>query len=302
MHTLITPSDTAADPRPVVLADFFDTHDTDRRWLGTLQGATDPNSLRATATGRQLTEATDPETFTSAVNHLMHASADQDDGLRCHPADGWPWPWNDSRHADWIYLFDGTRVWVAAPSSNHVMTPTALLADPDDALARRTTLLNKLADRVFATPPDQPAGPGRPSRRRSRFDLVHEHVLATADRTRALTDDEIAALAFALADPLVRDASLSFALGEHAQAAENLWGQLVKASPAPERAEPAALLAAFAYLRNDVDLATAALAHARNACPGHRLGELLRETIATGVPAEHLLRMAHHSQSLIDQL
>lgn len=29
------------------------------------------------------------------------------------PADGWPWPWQDSRTTDYAYAFDGGKVWAA---------------------------------------------------------------------------------------------------------------------------------------------------------------------------------------------
>lgn len=29
------------------------------------------------------------------------------------PADGWPWPWDDSRTTDYAYAFDGGRVWAS---------------------------------------------------------------------------------------------------------------------------------------------------------------------------------------------
>ncbi|MFT7837741.1 DUF4192 domain-containing protein [Saccharothrix sp. BKS2] len=284
------------------IADFHLAHDTCRTWLGTLQGPTDPHSLHETAIGRQLLEATTSETFTTAVTDLLHASAEQDTGL-CHlPDDGWPWPWRNSRHADWIYAFDGTRVWAAARTTRYAATPTILLPEPDSVLAQRITLLDELIERADTAPAGNTIAPGTPSRRRSRFDLVHEHVLRVEDRTAPLTDAEVAALAFALTDPMVRDACLSFATGEHAHAAEALWTQLVKAAPTPERAEPAALLAVFAYLRHDIPLATAATAYAHNAHPGHRLSELIGQAIATELEPEHLLRMAHDSQHLIEQL
>ncbi|MFC6091596.1 DUF4192 domain-containing protein [Saccharothrix lopnurensis] len=283
------------------IADFYLGHDTRRRWLGTLQGPTDPYSLNETAIGRQLVEATTPDTFTTAVTDLLHASSELDNVL-CHlPDDGWPWPWRNSRHADWIYTFDGTRVWVSAPTTRHTAIPTILLPEPDSALAQRTTLIDDLIERAETTT-DHATTPGTPSRRRSRFDLVHEHILRVEDRTTPLTDAEVAALAVALTDPMVRDACLSFATGGHAPAAEALWTQLAKATPAPERAEPTSLLAVFAYLRHDIPLAIAATAHARNAHPGHRLSELIGQAIATHLEPEHLHRMAHDSHHLIDQL
>ncbi|MCC8245018.1 DUF4192 domain-containing protein [Saccharothrix luteola] len=285
------------------IADFYDEHGTQPRWLGSVQGDADPASLRAIDSGRRLLEATDPHSFTTATAALVDAWADRDDGLRYPPSDGWPWPWQDLRHADWVYTFDGQRVWVVTDRATvGTITPTVLLPDPQDVLARRVELLDDLHRRTDPTAEDRPAAPGQPSPRRSRFDLLHEHVLRAGDRTQPLTDREVADLAFALTNPLVRDACLSFAAGEHADRAEALWTELVRASPTPERAEPAALLAAFAYSRRDLDLTAAAVGHAKRSCPGHRLAELLGTALRNGVPAEALPELARQGRELISQL
>ncbi|MEU4806984.1 DUF4192 domain-containing protein [Actinosynnema sp. NPDC023587] len=177
-----------------------------------------------------------------------------------------------------------------------------MIPDPEDVLARRVELLDDLHRRTEPAAEDHPAVPGQPSPRRSRFDLLHEQVLRAGDRTRPLTDREIADLAFALTNPLVRDACLSFAIGEHADHAEALWTELVRTSPAPERAEPAALLAAYAYLRGELDLAAAAIGHAERTCPGHRLGELLGTALRNDIAPEALPEMARQSRELIAQL
>ena len=66
-----------------------------------------------------------------------------------------------------------------------------------------------------------------------------------------MPDTEIVALARALAVPEVRDASLGFAAGARSRQAEHLWLELTRSCPAPERAEPACLLAFYAYQRGD---------------------------------------------------
>jgi hypothetical protein len=67
-----------------------------------------------------------------------------------------------------------------------------------------------------------------------------------------------------------------------------LWTALVRATPAPECAEPACLLAITAYLRGDGVLAGIALERAEAAHPGHVLATLLRTALLTGMPPEHL--------------
>jgi hypothetical protein len=65
---------------------------------------------------------------------------------------------------------------------------------------------------------------------------------------------------------------------------------LVRATPSPERAEPASLLAFCTYLRGDGVLAGIALEQAEQADPGHRLAELLRESLQSGLPPRQLLK------------
>ncbi|MFE2755427.1 DUF4192 domain-containing protein [Actinosynnema sp. NPDC059335] len=297
-HATLTPT-----PRDPAIADFYDQHSTESRWLGAVQGHADPGSLRTIDIGRKMLEANDPDTFASAVADLLDVWADRDDGLSHPPSDGWPWPWPDSRHADWVYTFDGHRVWVVTDRTTvGTATPTALIPDPEDVLARRVELLDDLHRRTDPTAEDHPNAPGQPSPRRSRFDLLHEHVLRAGDRTQPLTDREIAHLAFALTNPLVRDACLSFAISEHAHHAEALWTELIRTSPAPERAEPAALLAAYACLRGDLDLAAAAIGHAERSHPGHRLSELLGTALRNGIDPQALPELARHSRKLITQL
>lgn len=155
--------------------------------------------------------------------------------------------------------------------------------DPPEALSRRSALLNRRA-----TEPEEPA----PARRQ---ELIRSEVLRATTRKRPLTDEEVVDLAHALSDPLVRDASLGYCVGDHAADAEVLWTELTRASPVPERAEPATLLAFSAYLRGMGSLASLALERAAEANPGHRLTELLREALDTGLPPDQLRLLAEQA-------
>jgi hypothetical protein len=159
--------------------------------------------------------------------------------------------------------------------------------DPPEALARRAALLNRRA-----TNPDPPTDRAVLAR---GHDLVRAEVVRAADRKRPLTDEEVADLAHALSNPWVRDASLAHCVGEHAASAEVLWTELTRASPTPERAEPATLLAFSAYLRGLGSLASLALERAAEANPGHRLSELLREALDTGLPPDQLRVLAEQA-------
>ncbi|MFE2754945.1 DUF4192 domain-containing protein [Actinosynnema sp. NPDC059335] len=161
-----------------------------------------------------------------------------------------------------------------------------LTPDPPEALARRTALLNRLA--ADHPPPEDVV----PTRHR---DLVHAEVVRAADRKRLLTDEEVADLAHALSHPLTRDSALAYCVGEHARGAEVLWTELTRASPVPERAEPATLLAFSAYARGLGSLAAVALDRAEEANPGHRLADLLRTALTTGLPPEQIRDLAERS-------
>lgn len=109
---------------------------------------------------------------------------------------------------------------------------------------------------------------------------------AAADRL-VLDDDRVVSLACALAVPALRDDALLRSVGPDPAAAEHLWTALVRETPDPEAAEPAALLAASALLRGDGALANVALDRAQQAWPGHRLTALLRAVADAGMrPAQ----------------
>lgn len=114
---------------------------------------------------------------------------------------------------------------------------------------------------------------------------------ATHDSLPDLDDKQIVRLALALAHPRIRDACLSMSITDRAPAAERLWTVLTRALPAPERAQPACLLAVCAYLRGAAVLAGMALEVAMAADPTHRTAPLLREAIDLGTPPEVVRRM-----------
>lgn len=111
-----------------------------------------------------------------------------------------------------------------------------------------------------------------------------------------LSDTEVVHLALALSDVRVRDACLALALpsgSTAAMTAESLWIALVRATPGPERAEPAALVGYSAYLRGDGALADIALRAALRAAPEHVLAGLLERALWKGVPPEQLEGLGH---------
>jgi Domain of unknown function (DUF4192) len=153
-----------------------------------------------------------------------------------------------------------------------------LKPDPDEVLARRSASLDQLAD---DTEPD-PAEPDDTAR--ARLTMVQSAIDAAGAAQPTLSDNDVIRLSRALADHRVRDTCLDFDELPDVAAAERLWTALARATPAPERAEPACLLAFSAYARGDGVLAGIALAQAEAADPGHRLSGLLRSALALGLP------------------
>lgn len=158
-----------------------------------------------------------------------------------------------------------------------------LLAGEDPAVLQRRAALLDAADA------EHPLSARAVSRRLAMLTELH--------RTAAVGDPEwsdeiLADVASALCDHRVRDACLPWCTGSGAPAAERLWMALVRATPAPERAEPAALLALTAYLRGDGALASVALEVALEACPHHSLSGLLRAALDGGLPPELLRDVA----------
>jgi hypothetical protein len=155
----------------------------------------------------------------------------------------------------------------------------AVVAPGDPAvLAHRSDLLDAWLDEAVYTcrarPLDGPAA----------FELVNVWMTRARDGLLELTDDQVVALCLALNDVRVRDAAFGFALGGWAQAAERLWGTLVRECPDPDAAEPATLLAFSALVRGDTALATVALERAQLAWPGHRISSLLLNGLSSGIP------------------
>ncbi|MFC4004415.1 DUF4192 domain-containing protein [Prauserella oleivorans] len=155
-------------------------------------------------------------------------------------------------------------------------------SDDEEAIGRRAALLDGLVGRPQPSLEWQ-AGIVRAALHRS----------LTGQLT--LSDEDVAALAYALTDPGVRDACLATALPSTsplAHAAMNLWRALTRMTPAPERAEPAVLAGFAAYMQGDGATATIALEVALDANPDHVLAGLLRHALDTGVPPDRLHPLA----------
>ncbi|HEX4700768.1 MAG TPA: DUF4192 domain-containing protein, partial [Pseudonocardiaceae bacterium] len=141
-----------------------------------------------------------------------------------------------------------------------------LQPEPTETLARRAASLDHLTDTTEPTnpPSDDPRSDDPPpdDPTRAKLGTVHAAIAAAAKKRPTLTDEEVIRLAGALSDHRVRDTCLDFDALPNPAAAERLWTALTRATPAPERAEAACLLAFSAYARGDGVLAGIALAEA----------------------------------------
>lgn len=165
-----------------------------------------------------------------------------------------------------------------------------LAPDPGAATPRMRRLVDEALD--AAALDRELAGPAAARRDLAALAAARDEVAAG----RALGDTEMARLAAALRDPDVRDAALGWALPAGAEesdeagddvacrAAEGLWTTLVRALPAPEVAEAAALLAFSLMTRRGGALVGAALDRALRADPTHRLSVIAEGLVAGGVP------------------
>lgn len=155
-----------------------------------------------------------------------------------------------------------------------------LAPEPDDVLARRSALLDRRTD---TSEPGHGSPNLSPDQIRAGLDAVRDAIASAVQTPPELCDDDVVRLIGALSEHRIRDVNLDFDRLPDVAAAERLWTALARATPAPERAEPACLLAFSAYARGDGVLAGIALTNAEAADPGHRLSNLLRSALTLGL-------------------
>jgi uncharacterized protein DUF4192 len=164
-----------------------------------------------------------------------------------------------------------------------------LAPDREDGVAHVAQLLAARAGQRADTPAE-------------RWAEVSAAIDATGDTVPELAHEQVARLAEALSDPLVRDNCLPLPLTDRGDAAERLWTALIRAVPAPERASPAILLAIHAYLRGEGVLANMAVEAALDADPDLDLARLVREALDRGLPPTVLRSMIEESVSSAEQI
>ncbi|GLY66324.1 DUF4192 domain-containing protein [Amycolatopsis taiwanensis] len=208
---------------------------------------------------------------------------------------GAPWSCYDDPDCAGVLPDDAATPVAAALASRGFVTfdsreQMARLLDPDDpvAVARRERLLEHrleaLGDRAEQ---DSYA---------ESFREVGQALARARTGPPELSDEQVVRLALALSDMRVRDACLAAALpagSEQSMRAEALWLELVRKTPAPERAEAATLLGYSAYARGEGAFARIAFENALTAMPGHTLADLLARCLDVGLPPERVRNLAH---------
>ncbi|MCZ2839786.1 DUF4192 domain-containing protein [Modestobacter sp. VKM Ac-2985] len=115
-----------------------------------------------------------------------------------------------------------------------------------------------------------------------------------------LSDREVARLAWGLRDHDLRDRALTLALGESAAAAEVVWTELTRRSPAPLDAAPATLLAVSAWVRGDGALANVALERALHSEPSYTFAGLLRSALDACLSPTEMRRLIRQATGSLD--
>ncbi|MCZ2814274.1 DUF4192 domain-containing protein [Modestobacter sp. VKM Ac-2979] len=115
-----------------------------------------------------------------------------------------------------------------------------------------------------------------------------------------LSDHEVARLAWGLRDHDLRDRALTLALGESAAAAEALWTELTRRSPAPLDAAPATLLAVSAWVRGGGALANVALERALRSEPSYTFAGLLRSALDACLAPAEMRRLIRQASAPLD--
>lgn len=97
-------------------ADFYVGRGLTAEWIGSIAWDGYPEGIQPRehnkrgefVSGRHLFDAKTKEEFTERVNLFFEGRDDV-----TLPADGWPWPWENSQTTDYSYAFDDGKVWAS---------------------------------------------------------------------------------------------------------------------------------------------------------------------------------------------
>jgi hypothetical protein len=185
-------------------------------------------------------------------------------------------------------VLDGRRLYTRRAELQQVVA----VADP----VRSAELAEVIRERAGA-------GAGERDDSDARRDV--EDAMAAAARVAdgaELSDLELAGLACALTDPLVRDTLYALAVGQDAAQAESLWSTLSRTLAWPWRVEALVLLAFSAYARGDGPLAGVSLDAALRCEPTHRMAGMLDTALQSGMRPEQIRELGVTGYRIADRL
>lgn len=85
-------------------ADFYIGRGEKAEWIGSIAWDGYPDGI-----GKPILKARTEEKFKALITLFF---AGRNDATL--PADGWPWPWNNSHTTDYSYAFDDGKVWASS--------------------------------------------------------------------------------------------------------------------------------------------------------------------------------------------
>lgn len=89
-------------------ADYYIGRGENAEWIGSTAWDGYPSGIDPT-----VLQATEINEYKERI--IEHVTKRDD---YTSPADGWPWPWDDSKTTDYAYAFDGGKVWCSCFGSN----------------------------------------------------------------------------------------------------------------------------------------------------------------------------------------
>jgi hypothetical protein len=207
----------------------------------------------------------------------------------------------------------GSRGTVDDPESSPVTVAAVL--DGRRLYGRRGDLLavievqdtrhaQRIGEAIAALQQGRTQGPGDGDPEGRTRCAVHD-ALTAVERVAggtALSDAEIAVVAYGLSDVQARDTLYALAVGERAGDAETLWATLSRCLPEPWRVEALVQLAFCAYVRGDGPLAGMSLEEALRINPVHRMAGLLDRALQRGMRPEQIRELALTGYRLADGL
>ena len=148
-------------------ADFYVGRGENAEWIGSIAWDGYPSGIKPTSTnkdrwgcseheprpkGAHLFASADEATFRDRVEQFF---ANREDVTR--PAEGWPWPWDDSGTTDYAYAFDGGKVYASCFGSAWWLASRKAPDDPDSVRGAKA-VFPKMERGRFARPGDKRSG------------------------------------------------------------------------------------------------------------------------------------------------